>query len=253
MASLEQWREKSQSYKFNDLSFNLLDGTIAVTLQNLPRLRFMFLSHNSITGEVPDWILSSNRNFDLSYNNFTHSSQVGCQFSTISLAGHSFFINCGEGRTRFAGNKYDENLSNLGPSHFEWNDRWACSSTGPYTREDNAPYRQSREESIRCRHPRLCSLPDFDIAREANGVRRVIYREFDVDVNGSTSEIHLYLTGQGITAIPIRGIYGPLISAIAVTPNYDVSTGSGGTLFAGAITGIVISSCVVVFLVLFVL
>ncbi|XP_073151270.1 probable LRR receptor-like serine/threonine-protein kinase At1g53440 [Henckelia pumila] len=93
-------------------------------------------------------------------------------------------------------------------------------------------------------------LTDFDIAKEAKGVRKGIYREFNVLVNGSTLEIHLYWTGKGTTAIPDRGVYGPLISAIAVTPNFDVSTGG---LSVGAITGIVISSCAVVLLVLFVL
>ncbi|PIN06304.1 Serine/threonine protein kinase [Handroanthus impetiginosus] len=88
-------------------------------------------------------------------------------------------------------------------------------------------------------------LADFDIAKEANGVRRGIYRDFDVNVNGTTLEIHLYWTGKGTTAIPDRGVYGPLISAIAVTPNFDVSTG----LSVGAIVGIVISSCVLLLLV----
>ncbi|KAL0443627.1 UNVERIFIED_CONTAM: putative LRR receptor-like serine/threonine-protein kinase [Sesamum latifolium] len=84
-------------------------------------------------------------------------------------------------------------------------------------------------------------LSDFDIAQEAKGVRTGIYRDFNVLVNGSTLEIHLYWTGKGTTAIPDRGVYGPLISAIAVTPNFDVSTG----LSVGAIVGIVVSSCVV--------
>ncbi|GER53964.1 receptor-like protein kinase [Striga asiatica] len=285
-----------------DLSFNMLDGTIPVTLQNLPRLRFMFLSHNSITGEVPGWILSSSHNFDLSYNNFTHSRPVGCQFSTIiewclrrdlpcptRANRHSFFVNCGGGRTRFEDNEYDENLSNLGPSHFEWNDRWAYSSTGTYMGEENAPYRVGNDSLMidantdlyqtarlapsSIKYYGLCLrqgsyrvrlyfaeimyfdnatysnlgrrvfdvaiqgrvvLPDFDIARAANGVRRGIYREFDVDVNGSTLEIHLYWTGQGTTAIPIRGIYGPLISAIAVTPSEWCFYGvlSDGTVIA---------------------
>ncbi|GFQ08381.1 probable LRR receptor-like serine/threonine-protein kinase at1g53440, partial [Phtheirospermum japonicum] len=93
-------------------------------------------------------------------------------------------------------------------------------------------------------------LSEFDIAREANGVRRGIMREFkNVVVNGSTLEIHLYWTGKGTTAIPNRDVYGPLISAIAVTPNFDVSTG----LSVGAIVGIVISLCVVVLLILVVL
>ncbi|KAK4484663.1 hypothetical protein RD792_007252 [Penstemon davidsonii] len=92
-------------------------------------------------------------------------------------------------------------------------------------------------------------LRDFDIASEANGVGIGIHRDFNVLVNGSTLEIHLYWTGKGTTAIPDRGVYGPLISAIAVTPNFDVSTG----LSVGAIIGIVVSSFVVVLLILIVL
>lgn len=62
-------------------------------------------------------------------------------------------------------------------------------------------------------------LPDYNIAEKANGVRKGVVEEFDVLVNGSTLEIHLYWTGKGTTAIPDRGVYGPLISAISVTPS----------------------------------
>ncbi|XP_030460953.1 probable LRR receptor-like serine/threonine-protein kinase At1g53430 [Syzygium oleosum] len=94
-------------------------------------------------------------------------------------------------------------------------------------------------------------LKDFNIAEEAGGVGKGIYRDFNnVTVNGSTLEIHLYWSGKGTTAIPDRGVYGPLISAIAVTPNFDV--GSAG-LSAGAITGIVVASVVLLVLILLVL
>ncbi|MBA0822825.1 hypothetical protein Goarm_019603, partial [Gossypium armourianum] len=83
-------------------------------------------------------------------------------------------------------------------------------------------------------------LEDFNIMEEAGGVGRGIVREFDVDVNGSTLEIHLFWRGKGTTAIPDRGVYGPLISAITITPNFPVDTGNG--LSAGAIAGIVIGS-----------
>ncbi|KAL1537685.1 putative LRR receptor-like serine/threonine-protein kinase [Salvia divinorum] len=89
-------------------------------------------------------------------------------------------------------------------------------------------------------------LTDFNIAEEAKGVRKGIYRDFDVFVNGGTLEIHLYWRGKGTTAIPDRGVYGPLISAIAVMPNFDVSTG----LSATAITGIILSSAAAVLLIL---
>ncbi|KVH79568.1 Concanavalin A-like lectin/glucanase, subgroup [Cynara cardunculus var. scolymus] len=82
---------------------------------------------------------------------------------------------------------------------------------------------------------------------KANGAHNGTFLEFeDVYVNGSTLDIHLYWAGKGTTFVPTRGVYGPLISAIAITPNYDVSTG----LPAGAIAGIVIGSCTVIMLIL---
>ena len=61
---------------------------------------------------------------------------------------------------------------------------------------------------------------DFNIMEAANGVRRGTFIEFDdVLVNGSTLEIHLYWAGKVTTAVPERGVHGPLISAIAITPS----------------------------------
>ncbi|KAH7543982.1 hypothetical protein JRO89_XS15G0076700 [Xanthoceras sorbifolium] len=94
-------------------------------------------------------------------------------------------------------------------------------------------------------------LKDFNIAEEAGGIGREFTKEFeDVLVSGSTLEVHLYWAGKGTTAIPHRGVYGPLISAITVTPNFKVDTGG---LSAGAIVGIVVCSCAAVILLLVVL
>ena len=55
---------------------------------------------------------------------------------------------------------------------------------------------------------------------EAGGVGRGITKEFNsISVTGSTLEIDLYWSGKGTTAVPDRGVYGPLISAITVTPS----------------------------------
>jgi hypothetical protein len=62
-------------------------------------------------------------------------------------------------------------------------------------------------------------LKDFNIVEAAGGVGKGIVMEYDVDVNGSTLEIHLYWAGKGTTVIPDKGVYGPLISAIEVTPS----------------------------------
>ncbi|KAF8037829.1 hypothetical protein BT93_B0620 [Corymbia citriodora subsp. variegata] len=97
-------------------------------------------------------------------------------------------------------------------------------------------------------------LKDFNIANEAKGVGKGIYRDFDnVYVSGGTLEIHLYWSGKGTTAIPYTGACGPLICGIAVTPNYDVgSTGSAG-LSSSAITGIAVASGVLIVLIILVL
>ncbi|XP_059662755.1 probable LRR receptor-like serine/threonine-protein kinase At1g53430 isoform X2 [Cornus florida] len=92
-------------------------------------------------------------------------------------------------------------------------------------------------------------LTDFNIMEEAKGPGNGIFMEYDAIVSGSTLEIHLYWSGKGTNAIPEGGVYGPLISAISVTPNFDPNTG----LSVGAIVGIVAASCVVLALILLVL
>ncbi|KAK7317851.1 hypothetical protein RJT34_02424 [Clitoria ternatea] len=90
-------------------------------------------------------------------------------------------------------------------------------------------------------------LKDFNIVEQAGGVGKGITREFDVDVTDGTLEIHLYWAGKGTTAIPQRGVYGPLISAIEMIPNFN--NPSKG-LSAGVIVGIVAAPCVLVILIL---
>ena len=58
---------------------------------------------------------------------------------------------------------------------------------------------------------------------EAKGAGNGINMDFDAYVDGSTLEIHLYWTGKGTNSIPEKGVYGPLISAIAVTPSELIS------------------------------
>ncbi|MCD9643975.1 hypothetical protein HAX54_031887 [Datura stramonium] len=94
-------------------------------------------------------------------------------------------------------------------------------------------------------------LEDFNIMEQAKGVGKGITMDFEEVFVSSTLEIHLYWTGKGTNAIPDRGVYGPLISAITVTPNYNPDAGRG--LPVGAVIGIVLASIVVLLIVLFVL
>lgn len=67
-------------------------------------------------------------------------------------------------------------------------------------------------------------LKDFNIEDEAGGPGREVIMKFYTNVTSNTLEIHLYWAGKGTTAIPDRGFYGPLISAITVTPSKIIST-----------------------------
>ena len=66
-------------------------------------------------------------------------------------------------------------------------------------------------------------MRDFNIMEEAEGAGKGIYRDFEASVDGSTLEIHLYWTGKGTNFIPEKGVYGPLLSAIAVTTSELIS------------------------------
>ncbi|XP_058221396.1 probable LRR receptor-like serine/threonine-protein kinase At1g53430 isoform X2 [Rhododendron vialii] len=314
-----------------DLSFNMLTGQIPATFRSL-KLNFMFLNNNSLSGAVPDWIINSNNDIDISYNDFIGSSTVGCQSSTVNLISshstaesnsvawclrkdlpcsktpkhYSLFINCGGGKTTFEGNEYEEDLATEGPSYFySSSEKWAYSSTGVFTGNGGASYKANNTFSLNVngsefyqtarlapnslKYYGLCLrkgsykvrlhfaeimysddqtfsslgkrlfdvsiqgdkvLKDFNIMEKAEGTGKGTFVDFnDVRVNGSSLEIHLYWSGKGTTAIPSRGVYGPLISAISVTPNFDPHTG----LSVGAIVGIVVASCAFLLLILVVL
>lgn len=90
-------------------------------------------------------------------------------------------------------------------------------------------------------------LQDFDIAKEANGTGREIIKYFTVMVDG-TLEIHFYWAGKGTNSVPNRGVYGPLISAISVRPDFRIPT-NHKKLTVGAILAIVASACLVFLLI----
>ncbi|KAL3508791.1 hypothetical protein ACH5RR_028192 [Cinchona calisaya] len=307
-----------------DLSYNNLSGPIPNTFRSL-NFNHLLLASNSLSGDIPSWLLDSRQSIDLSNNNFTPSSTRGCQPSTVNLVSSysssmsnsiswclkkdlpcsgkskydSLFINCGGRKIKFEGNEYEEDQASPGPAYFfPSSEKWAYTSAGVFMGNDKPSYvaqnsfslnvtgaefyQTARQAPNSLKYYGLCLkkgsyrvrlhfaeimysdgmkfsslgkrifdvsiqgnvvLTDFNIMEKAKGVGKEYTADFnDVLVNGSTLEIHLYWTGKGTTAVPDRGVYGPLISAITVTPNFDTSTG----LSVGAIIGIVVASCVVV-------
>uniref|UniRef100_A0A2N9ELD2 non-specific serine/threonine protein kinase n=1 Tax=Fagus sylvatica TaxID=28930 RepID=A0A2N9ELD2_FAGSY len=69
-------------------------------------------------------------------------------------------------------------------------------------------------------------LKDFDISKEAGGVKRAIRKNFVANVSENYLEIHLFWAGKGTCCVPVQGYYGPLISAIHVASDF-VSTVPG--------------------------
>lgn len=70
-------------------------------------------------------------------------------------------------------------------------------------------------------------VEDFDIEMEAQGVDKSTKKPFEkVVVNNRTLEIRLQYAGKGTTAVPWRGSYGPLISAISVESEFPPPSNS---------------------------
>ncbi|CAH1450002.1 unnamed protein product [Lactuca virosa] len=183
------------------------------------------------------------------------TDEISCSRNPIH---HSLFINCGGARTVFEGNEYQMGCNNEQSYFYTESDGWAYSANGVFMGNRTAPFVgtntnvtvsqmiphfQALEDAISIYQSKsgVLQRKGFNIMEEAGGVGIGISRDFDnIVVNGSTLDIHLYRAGKGTTAIPQRGVYGPLLSAIEIIPNYDINTGG---LSAGAIAGIVIGSC----------
>ncbi|XP_045801009.1 probable leucine-rich repeat receptor-like serine/threonine-protein kinase At3g14840 [Trifolium pratense] len=92
-------------------------------------------------------------------------------------------------------------------------------------------------------------LKDFDIAKEAGGVGKAIIKKFTAIVTNNTLEIRLHWAGKGTTAIPFGSVYGPLISAISVDPDFIPSVEKGSGMPVLDIVTIVVGGVLVIFMV----
>ncbi|XP_031266039.1 probable leucine-rich repeat receptor-like serine/threonine-protein kinase At3g14840 [Pistacia vera] len=102
-------------------------------------------------------------------------------------------------------------------------------------------------------------LKDFNIEVAADGVGKAITIPIvNVSVTSNTVEIRFIWAGKGTTALPNKGVYGPLISAISVDAEFTPPSEGSGTppsensssITAGAVIGIVAGAVVTIILIL---
>ncbi|KAL6843150.1 hypothetical protein ACP4OV_026863 [Aristida adscensionis] len=89
---------------------------------------------------------------------------------------------------------------------------------------------------------------NFDIRKTAGGKSyTAVYKKYNATVSKNFLEIHLFWAGKGTCCIPTQGYYGPMISALSVTPNFIPTVRNGvpkKKSRAGAIAGIAIGASV---------
>ncbi|KAJ8633387.1 hypothetical protein MRB53_026723 [Persea americana] len=292
-----------------DLSFNSLTGEIPSSFVQLKKVDFMYLTRNMLTGSIPTWILKTNKNMDISYNNFTWESTgpSECAQGNVNVVGslsseadklsrvhsclkknfpcadpskqhhYSLYINCGGKEAIVNGTKYEADVEPRGASMLYLSQNWAFSSTGNFmdndvdadnyiatntskiSMPDSELYTRARVSPLSLTYYGLCLIngnytvklhfaeiiftndskftslgkrifdvfiqgklvmKDFNIEDAAGGPGKAIIKTFVAAVTNHSLDIHLYWAGKGTTSIPTRGVYGPLISAISVDPNF---------------------------------
>ncbi|CAL5079477.1 unnamed protein product [Urochloa decumbens] len=96
---------------------------------------------------------------------------------------------------------------------------------------------------------------NFDIRKAAGGKSFTeVSKSYTATVSKNFLEIHLFWAGKGTCCIPKQGYYGPVISALSITPNFTPTVRNGipkKKSKAGAIAGIVTSASVFVLAALF--
>ncbi|TKY66378.1 leucine-rich repeat receptor serine/threonine-protein kinase [Spatholobus suberectus] len=92
-------------------------------------------------------------------------------------------------------------------------------------------------------------VKDFNIAKEAGGVGKAVIKNFTAVVTSNALEIRLYWAGKGTTSIPFGSVYGPLISAISVDPDFIPPSESGSSISVGVVVAIVAAGAIIIILV----
>uniref|UniRef100_A0A0D3FTV1 non-specific serine/threonine protein kinase n=1 Tax=Oryza barthii TaxID=65489 RepID=A0A0D3FTV1_9ORYZ len=263
----------------------------AVDFSMFEKLSLLFLGNNSLTGRLPDGISSSLKAMNLVANNFLLGSTSNSNTSTrgsdntiyeadpANLGAATYYVT---GQTRWGvssvGHYFratdakniiysSQNFNNVVDSKLFETGRVSPSSlryyglgleNGNYTVllrfaeiafPDSQTWLSLGKRVFDIYIQGALKEKDFDIRKTAGGKSfSVVNRSFMVTVSKNFLEIHLFWAGKG------GGIYGPLISALSVTPNFTPTVRNGipkSESKVGIIAGISIGAIVLVLAALF--
>ncbi|KAG5041027.1 hypothetical protein JHK85_013503 [Glycine max] len=239
-----------------DVSFNKLVGEIPVIDVPVGHLRFLFLTGNMLSGNLPESLLKDGSSLNLNLNLFRSFSGTKLRgllpcskISNCPAYSHCFHVNCGGKNVKVMEN--DENIQYVGDDgalgssaakyFIDYENHWGFSSTGDFL--DDGDYLNSRyirslpssnlPELYKTARVAPISLTYFRYCME-NGKYTVKLHfaeiQFSNDNTYSSLGRRLFdIYVQGTTRIPVSGVYGPLISAFSIvsdTERRDCLTGT---------------------------
>ncbi|XP_023541191.1 probable LRR receptor-like serine/threonine-protein kinase RFK1 [Cucurbita pepo subsp. pepo] len=249
-----------QTMEMMDLSFNQLTGEVPEDI-DLERIRFLFLTGNMLSGNIPDSILKDGTNVDLSFNNFTWQGpeQYVCRknmnmnlnlyrssSSSDSLRWESlpclkdsicskysrcWFINCGGyDLTNVIDNNdilYNGDADVEGGTaklYVDYNSYWGLSSTGDFM--DDHDYQNTRYSF---------SLPSSNVSQIYSTARRcpisLTYFHQCLENGNYTVKIHFmevrFTNDKTYTSLG-RRIFNIYIQEKLVLENFEIKKRAGG-------------------------
>ncbi|KAG4999973.1 hypothetical protein JHK87_021045 [Glycine soja] len=193
-----------------DASFNKLVGEIPVAA-HVGHLRFLFLTGNMLSGNVPEPVLMDGSSVNLNLNLFRSFSGTKLQgilpcskISNCPAYSHCFHVNCGGKNVKVMEN--DENIHYVGdgdlPELYKTAHVTPISLTYFHYCLENGKY------TVKLHFAEIQFSND-------NTFGSLGKRLFDIYVQ-NILEIQFYWAGKGTTRIPVGGVYGPLISAFSI-------------------------------------
>ncbi|KAK9014258.1 hypothetical protein V6N11_005421 [Hibiscus sabdariffa] len=152
-----------------DLSFNSITGDLENAIPP-GDLKFLFLTGNNLSGNIPQPILRTGITVDLSYNSFAWQSpgrpawakffNAGMISNVKNVNSHSLYVNCGGNDVTINGKTYigDRTFgTGVGATLYQNNDNWGFSSTGDF-RDDNDELNSQSRFTRAVRSPNLPEL-----------------------------------------------------------------------------------------------